>query len=299
MAKMKIGYPCINRSIGCTANSTFRIASYSEGHLIEKVENNLNCLKKILKYNKEKRLLFFRISSDLVPFASHPVCRFNWQKHFKPTFKEIGEYIKDNDFRISMHPDQFVLINAEKKEIVERSIKELKYHNEILDLMKLKQDAKIQIHVGGIYKDKEKAKNRFTENYKKLPEKIRKRLVIENEERLYNLKDCLELSKITGVPVLFDFFHHECYNNKESFEKAVQQASQTWKKQDGIIMTDYSSQAPGEKTGKHTQHINPSHFEKTMKQVKNQNFDLMLEIKDKEKSAVEARKILKQLKFKI
>jgi len=148
---VKIGYPCINTRIGCTANSTFRLKNYSKENLIEKVTNNLNCLRKILEFNAKNNLLFFRISSDLVPFASHPVCRFDWVKHFKREFKEIGDYIKKNNIRISMHPDQFVLINAKDKDIVKRSIKELDYHCSVLDAMGLDGSAKVQIHVGGVY----------------------------------------------------------------------------------------------------------------------------------------------------
>lgn len=90
---MKIGYPCINRSIGCTPNRTFRLASYSEERLIETVQLNLDCLKKTLEFNVENNLLFFRIGSPLIPFASHPVCKFDWQKHFEEQFNEIGNYL--------------------------------------------------------------------------------------------------------------------------------------------------------------------------------------------------------------
>lgn len=86
---MKIGYPCINTSIGCTANSTFRLKNYSEENMVEKINNNLDCLEKILNYNVEKGFLFFRISSDLVPFASHPICTFNWRGYFKKRFREM------------------------------------------------------------------------------------------------------------------------------------------------------------------------------------------------------------------
>ena len=89
---MKLGYPCINRSIGCTANSTFRLANYSKENMIEKVSNNLNCLEKILEYNVKHDLMFFRISSDVIPFASHPICKFDWKKYFKTEFKKLGEY---------------------------------------------------------------------------------------------------------------------------------------------------------------------------------------------------------------
>ena len=122
---MRIGYPCINRSIGCTPSSTFRLASYSDNRLRETIEGNLTCLKKILSYNADNGLLFFRITSDLIPFASHPVCTFPWQKHFADEFSAIGEYIQKQRFRISMHPDQFVLLNAPDQGVLERSITDL------------------------------------------------------------------------------------------------------------------------------------------------------------------------------
>ena len=86
---MKIGYPCINTSIVREGPSTFRLASYNEDCLVKVVRNNLDHLEKILHYNVKNNLLFFRISSGLVPFASHPVCKVNWQKHFAHRFNRI------------------------------------------------------------------------------------------------------------------------------------------------------------------------------------------------------------------
>lgn len=289
---MKIGYPCINNQIGCTTNTTFRLANYSEENLIEKVGNNLKCLQKILEFNVKNNLLFFRLSSAIVPFASHPICRFNWQKHFQKELQEIGNFIKKNEFRISMHPDQFVLINAQKSSILEKSFLDLKYHCDFLDCLGLDEKAKVQIHVGGVYGEKEEAMERFVANYKKLPDFIKKRLVVENDDKSYSLRDCLEIFVQTEIPLVFDSFHHECLNNGENFREAVKSASQTWRKKDGILMTDYSSQAFGERKGKHTENIDLQKFENYLRDTRETDFDIMLEIKDKEISALRAIEIL-------
>lgn len=291
---MKIGYPCINRSIDCTANSTFRLASYSRERFLETVQNNLECLKEILEWNVEKGFFFFRIGSPLIPFASHPVCKIDWVKHFKKQFKKIGSYIKKNKIRISMHPDQFIILNALKKDIVKRSIQELEYHCKLLDAMGLDSTAKVMIHVGGVYGDKEESIKRFIQNYKKLPAFVKKRFVIENDDRCYSLKDCLEIHKKTSIPVVFDTFHHECLNNKESVKKGILLAKKTWKKQDGILIVHYSDQKAGARKGSHSEHINLKKFKKFITTTKNIDYDLMLEIKDKEKSALKALSLIKR-----
>jgi UV DNA damage endonuclease len=287
---MRIGYPCINRTIDCTANSTFRLQSYSETRLKQAVKNNLDCLIRILQFNLEHRLFFFRISSDLVPFASHPINKFNWQGYFQEEFEEIGEFITKNRMRISMHPDQFTLINSIKKDIFERSKNELKYHAQILDLMKLDTSAKIQIHVGGAYGEKEESTERFITRFGKLDDSIIRRLVIENDDKLYNLNDCLKINAQTQIPILLDVFHHKLNNSKTSIaEDSFKYTTKTWKeKRDGIPMVDYSSQEPNGSPRQHTETINIEDFEVFLKQTQQFDFDVMLEIKDKEKSAIKA-----------
>ena len=130
---MKIGYPCINNSIPRNAPSTFRLASYSENRLVQTIKINLIHLNRILKYNVKNNLLFFRISSDLIPFASHPICKLNWRRVFRSEFEEIGDFIKSHNIRVSMHPDQFVILNSPNTKTVENSINELKYHCSILE----------------------------------------------------------------------------------------------------------------------------------------------------------------------
>ena len=291
---MRLGYPCINREIGCTANSTFRLASYSEERLIQAVQNNLDCLGTILNYNVQQGLMFFRISSDLVPFASHPVCTFDWVGHFGGLLRKVGDFIREYNIRISMHPDQFVLINALKDDVVERSVKELDYHCTLLDKMGLDSTAKIQIHLGGVYGDKGSAMDRFIERYTSLSKALKSRLVIENDDRLYSLKDCLSVHQKTGIPILFDVFHHQCLNKGETLRQGLELAASTWKKADGIPMVDYSSQQRGQRPGSHAKSIDLQLFQKFLYETKGLDFDLMLEIKDKEESALKALKVVKE-----
>ena len=104
---MRISYPYINRIINCTASNTFRLKSYTESHVKQTVENNLECLRRILQFNLEHKLFYFGISSVIVPFASHPINSFNWQKYFQKNFEEIGKFINKNRIRISMLPKAF------------------------------------------------------------------------------------------------------------------------------------------------------------------------------------------------
>ncbi|WP_321504946.1 UV DNA damage repair endonuclease UvsE [uncultured Methanoregula sp.] len=282
---MRIGYPCINRSIGCTPSSTFRLASYSPERLKATVEKNLTCLRNILRFNREAGLLFFRISSDMVPFASHPVCTFPWQERFGKTLSEIGLFIRKNRFRISMHPDQFVLLNSPREDVIERSIDELRYHAEFLDLMGLDTTAKIQLHVGGIYNDKSASLERFVTRYDLLDDSIRRRLVIENDEKLYSVTDCLGLYERTGIAVLLDTFHHSLNNTGEHIPDLLAPVRKSWKEKDGIPMVDYSSQQAGKRAGAHAGHINKEDFLSFLAETGTADFDVMLEIKDKEASA--------------
>ncbi len=259
---MRIGYPCINLTIKSPYPSTFRLKSYSEKRFLETVKNNLNHLLSILNFNKRNDIYFFRISSDLIPFASHPVCEINWNEVFKAELEEIGDFINKNNIRVSMHPDQFVILNSKSEDIIKNSIKELQYHCKLLDSMRLPSSAKIQIHVGGVYGDKKKAKKDFANNFNTLLEKgLQRRLVIENDDRSYSLKDCLEINSETGVPIVFDTFHHDCLNNGETFQQAIYSFVKTWDYPiDGNPIIDYSSQSIGERKGKHTKTLDKNHF---------------------------------------
>lgn len=298
---MNIGYPCINNSISRTFPSTFRLASYSEGKLIQTIRGNLTQLSQILDYNVRHGLLFFRVSSDLIPFASHPICKLNWFELFQSEFEQIGIFIRRHGIRVSMHPDQFVILNSPNCTIIENSINELKYHCKVLDVMRLDETAKVQIHIGGVYGNKIEALTRFVRTYNMLDNAIRRRLVVENDDHLYHLNDCLELNRLINIPIVLDSFHHELLSDGGSLRFALKKAISTWDKdKDGLPIVDYSSPHVGnynEKNNKrrkvkHAESIDAISFKKFLRETKGLDFDIMLEIKDKEKSALKALKIL-------
>ena len=196
-----------------------------------------------------------------------------------------------------MHPDQFVILNSPNKEVVEAGIREINYQTAFFNAMKLNNTAKIQIHVGGTYNDKITSSDRFIKNYNTLlSDEARSRIVIENDDYRFSLNDCSKIHDKTDVPVLFDVFHHECLNDGQSVQDAISSADNTWdKNRDGVMMIDYSSQEPNFRKGKHANTLDEMKFKNFISSTIDFSYDLMLEIKDKEKSAIRARQILDQL----
>ena len=282
---MRIGYPCSNLSVGCSAARTFRLASFSPERLSETVNSSLDCLEAILQWNANHGVDYFRISSDTIPFASHPVMTVDWRAEFGPRFARIGDFIRAHDMRINCHPGQYILLNAPNEEIVARSIAELTYTAELFDLMGLDHTHKMQIHTGGVYGDKPAATARFIERYRTLPEPIRRRLVIENDERQYSLEDNLTIHAATGIPLLFDVFHHALNNNGESIPSALDLFMPTWAGH-GLPAMDYSSQNPDKQAGAHTLSVDLEDFSWFTAELGDRNVDIMLEIKDKEQSVL-------------
>lgn len=285
---MRVGYVSTNYSLGCKADKTIKLSSLSEERVLKVSSSNLLCLKNILEWNLKHEILFFRISSNTIPLASHPKFHVNWKDKLSHILGDIGDFIKENSIRISMHPGQYVVLNSVREEVVRSSIMELKYHADLLDSMGI--EGKIQIHVGSYMNGKEESLNRFIENFRKLPSNISKRLVIENDDKVFSVKDCLWISERTGIPVIFDNLHHSILNNGESLNDALSLVRRTWKDRP---MIDYSEQEPGEKPGVHATTINEENFRRFVNEV--DEVDIMLEVKDKEISALKAVKVLKEL----
>lgn len=289
---MRIGYVSTHTTLGCTSAKTFRLASYSPERLLETVGNNLICLLNTLRFNVAHDLRLFRLTSDLVPFASHPVNEVDWATELASWFSTIGAYARAHNLRLPMHPGQYTLLNSPNDTTYANSLRELAYHARVLDALGLDTTHKIQIHVGGVYGDKPASIARFVERYRTLPDTIMRRLAIENDDRLYSVADCLRIHAETGVPIILDNLHHDLLNEGEPLREAFALVAATWGANDGPPMVDYSSQARDARRGNHAATLDTEAFNAYLDALDGFDFDITLEIKDKEASALKAREVL-------
>jgi len=213
---------------------------------------------------------------------------FNWQEYFKIKFQAIGNYIKKHLIRITMHPGQYTVLNSINDKVFKNSLNELIYHSDVLDLLELDRTAKIITHVGGVYGDKQNSIKRFISRYNSLDKRIKQYYVIENDDKNFDVSDCLEISEQTGIPVIFDVYHHECNTTKEKVLDVLKKVSKTWKPEDGLPIIHYSSEHLIKGKCRHADSININHFKTFIESTKNNDFDIMIEIKNKETSALKA-----------
>jgi len=297
---MKIGYACIPLTINARTNRRLTIKNFSEKMLLAVLEQNLIDLREILENNEKHKIMLFRISSDIVPLGSHNINEIQWHKYFQNELNEIGEYIKKCGMRVSMHPGQYTVLNAEKEDIVSKAIKDLEYHARFLDSLGLDRENKIILHIGGGYGDKGAAMNRFIRNFKRLPSSVKNRLVIENDDRIFNINDLLFVSGEINIPVIFDNLHHECNHELEMpIKEIMNKVAKTWKEEDGNIKIHYSQQDLHKHVGAHSNTIIAKNFLEYYDEVKEFNLDIMLEVKDKDISAIKCNLIVNNMNKKL
>jgi len=287
---MKIGYACILRGKNLRTNRSLILRNFNEKKWMNLVNENLDDLEEILKYNFSNNIFMFRISSDILPFASHHIMKIDWKKLLKTKFSHISKYIKGTGMRVSMHPGQYTVLNSPREEIVKNSISELKYHADFLDALEVDFSCKIILHIGGVYGNKENAIQRFIDNFEILPENVKKRLVIENDEKNYSIEDILKICNVIKIPAIFDNLHDECfYNEKRDVKKIMSSVNQTWYKEDGNQKIHYSQQMIKNREGSHSRSIEIESFLHYYNQIKDFNPDIIIEVKDKDISAIKCK----------
>lgn len=285
---MKIGYACLTIGVPDTQQSTCRQKNANKEVLGDLIARNLRALNRIIDYNIEKDILLFRISSDIIPFGSSPVNTLSWSEVFKDEFEEIGKKIKKSAMRVSMHPGQYTVLNSNNEDVVKRAIEDLNYHALVLDSMGLDQTNKLILHIGGVYDDRQKAIERFKINYQRLDERVKRRLVIENDDKSYGIEDVLEIGRSLGIPVVFDNLHHAVKPSSGAYTQSewIKACKDTWKTKDGVQKMHYSQQNMQKKAGSHSESIKIDEFMEFFGTLDRDDIDIMLEVKDKNISAV-------------
>ena len=288
---MSIGYACLNIGTPHTNIRGLMKKSATPEKLTEVTVHNLAALERMIDYNRKNDIKLFRISSDLVPFGSSPVNALDWPEIHKQTFERIAAKIHKSGMRVSLHPGQYTILTSPIEDVVERAITDLVYHDKILTALGTDMTNKIVLHVGGIYGDKEAALDRFAENFQHLPESVQNRLIIENDDRLYNIEEVIELANRLQIPAVYDNLHHAMNPplSGGADQYWIAEANKTWKEADGKQKIHYSQQALGKRLGAHTDTIQLEPFLQFYEQLNDQNIDIMLEVKDKNLSAIKCQ----------
>lgn len=289
---MSIGYASKTLAVPAArmVSVTQRLATPER--LAEVIGHNLEALDATLDYNARQGIRLFRISSDVIPFGSSPVNTLDWTHDFADQLAALGAKARRYTMRLSMHPGQYTVLNSPNDDVVARAQDDLAYHATFLDALGLDATAKIVLHVGGVYGDKAAALTRFARAYDQLPDTVKRRLVVENDDRLFTACDVLQLSEITGAPVVFDTLHHELNHEPDAppWLSLVDAAAATWDAKDGVQKIHYAQQAPGKRAGSHSDTIAIEPFLAFYRQLEAQRGatipDIMLEVKDKNISAV-------------
>ncbi|MDQ3393376.1 MAG: UV DNA damage repair endonuclease UvsE [Bacteroidota bacterium] len=236
---MRVGYACINVGLAkekvqvnrSMVKKTF--LAKGTGYVSELVLKNLIDFSKIIDWNIENNILLYRMSSDMFPWMSE------YEFEELPDFVQIknimacaGEKLMAGNLRLTFHPGPFDVLATNNTKVLHNTIKDLRQHGEIMDLLGLPQSpfAKINVHVGGAYGDKNAAINRFSENFQLLPECVKRRLTVENDDKInmYSVKDLLEIHERTGVPIVFDYLHHQFCTGGWTEDEAMMAALATW-----------------------------------------------------------------------
>jgi UV DNA damage endonuclease len=285
---MKIGYPAKNLTLGEYGEGTFKVISFDPGRCRAVVAANLEKLAAVLAWNVEHGLLFYRLPFELVPNAASPRSKLRWEDEFGPQLRRLGERMRREGHRIAIHAELYTAINQPGGRILESSVRELEYCARLLDALELDATAKVQVHVGDVLEDKAAGLRHFAEQFRRLDGAVQRRLVVENDCIGYTLSDCVHLHDEVGLPVVFDVLHHQVQPSGEALPDALRRAAATWRPTDGLMLVDYSSQRPGRMPGKHAESIDLDDFRGFLDASAGQDLDLMIEIKDMERSALRA-----------
>lgn len=288
---MKIGYACINMTMGkkvSTNRAMVKKTFQTKGldYVSELALKNASDIIKILEWNRMNGIYFFRLSSAVIPWGDHiDLTELKDYKEIKSELKKAGDYAKYWGMRINSHPGPFCVLTSPNETVVKNTIADLELHGKIFDMMGLEKSHfnNINIHCNGVYGDKKSAMDRFIKNFNRCSNSVKMRLTIENDDKatMYSVKDLMYIYEETGIPIVFDYHHHQFCTGDLTEEQALKLAATTWPKDIGQEVHYSESKALHENNSKlkpqaHSDYIN------SLPNTYGLDVDIMVEAKAKE-----------------
>lgn len=297
--KIRLGYVSLPVTIEVTASKMLTLTNYKELGVkrgeekrTKIFEENLESFLNILKYNKANNIYFYRMTSHLVPLLTYPKSYDNILIKHKSKLQEIGDFIKENNMRVDMHPDQYLVLNSINPSVVESTILSLEYYDSLMKLLNLQTN--IILHIGSGQEGKIKAMKRFEENFYKLKKSIKDKIAIENDDKVFNIRNTLTLAKKLNIPMVLDYHHFLVNKNNEKIEDFIIDIFSTWKTTPKI---HFSSPKNKKEKRSHHDYIDSDTFIEFIEKIKfcNIDFDVMIEAKQKDEALF---KLVRELKYK-
>ncbi|GAK01152.1 LOW QUALITY PROTEIN: UV-endonuclease UvdE family [Geomicrobium sp. JCM 19055] len=246
--------------------------------------SNLDNTLRILKHNRASDIAFYRLTSRLIPLANHEeLLDWKYMRPLRDKLKEVGKYIHEHQMRVDFHPDHFVLLNSQKKEIFKASLKTLGMHYKLLR-GNIDPTHRCVMHVGGLYKEKDRALERFIDNWGDVPSSLQQMIMLENDDKSFTLTDTLYLCEKLQIPLVFDYHHHLANHHDERWEDHWERVLSTWEMSPLPVKMHISSPKSDEQFRAHHDFVQPDlffEFLHTIKGTVNQ-IDCMIEAKQKD-----------------
>ena len=299
--KIRLGYACISNAIKDTSSSNLTYSYFKKlGNLgYDKLESvitsNLKSLEKILKYNVKNDIYFYRMSSRIIPLLTHPNVNIDLNK-YKAYFVNIGKIINDNKMRVDLHIDPYYVLNSVNNNVVQSTINICKIYRNMFNLMKIKSN--IIFHIGGKTISKEEGIKRFIKNYNLLDKDIKDLIIIENDDKIYNILDCIEISKKTSVKICVDYHHFKCNNCGENIKDYLKNIFSVYKE---LPKMHFSSPKSKKEFRAHSEYVDVKEFVDFLSILKeiNMDLDIMIEAKMKDDALFRLVRQLKYLNYKV
>lgn len=298
---IKLGYVSLSKTLDITPSSTITYTNYEKENfpvekLINITKNNLEALKNIMIYNIKNNIHFYRLTSKLVPLATHDKVDFDYTKPLLKQYKKISKLINDNNIRVDTHPDQYAVLNSIDKKIVKNTFEILEYHHKILTALMIKNPI-ILLHIGSSACGKKASITRFINNFNKLPNYIKKCIAVENDDKTYNIVDTLELCKKINVPMVLDYHHYICNNNGEKLQDYIKDIITTWNNMEPKFHFSSPKSKLKKEFRSHHDYINSDEFINFLNILKpyNNTYYIMLEAKAKDDALF---RLVRELKYK-